>query len=119
MLVVSGDISTDARRRALALGARDFLDQAVRSDRADAARPQPARDAAALSGRAQAESRAARKPSTAAPQELEDARVEMLERLAMAAEYRDDSTSRHTERVESLSGRLAEALGLDGEEVEV
>ncbi|MGV3617099.1 MAG: HD domain-containing phosphohydrolase [Fimbriimonas sp.] len=42
--------------------------------------------------------------------ELEDARREILERLAMAAEFRDDQTGEHTQRVGTLSSRIAEAL---------
>lgn len=44
--------------------------------------------------------------------ELEDARVEILERLALAAEYRDDQTGEHTRRVGQESARLARVLGL-------
>jgi len=51
--------------------------------------------------------------------ELEDARVEILERLALAAEYRDDDTGEHTKRVGKESARLAASLGLPPNEVEV
>ncbi len=44
--------------------------------------------------------------------ELEEARLEVLERLARAAEFRDDDTGQHTRRVGELSGRLARTLGL-------
>jgi response regulator RpfG family c-di-GMP phosphodiesterase len=44
--------------------------------------------------------------------ELEAARMESLERLALAAEYRDDGTHEHTTRVAHTSLRLAHALGL-------
>ena len=43
--------------------------------------------------------------------ELEEARKEILERLALAAEFRDDQTGEHTRRVGALSGRIAVALG--------
>jgi len=43
--------------------------------------------------------------------ELEQARSEILERLALAAEYRDDQTIHHTRRVGQLSRRIAEGLG--------
>jgi HD-GYP domain-containing protein (c-di-GMP phosphodiesterase class II) len=39
--------------------------------------------------------------------------LDLLRRLAMAAEYRDDNTREHTERVGDLAGRLARRLGLD------
>jgi response regulator RpfG family c-di-GMP phosphodiesterase len=45
-------------------------------------------------------------------QELEESRLEMLRRLALAAEYRDYETHRHTERVARTAFMLAEKLGL-------
>lgn len=48
---------------------------------------------------------------------LEDARLENLTRLALAAEYRDDETHQHTERVGCLSERLARQLGLDERQI--
>jgi HD-GYP domain-containing protein (c-di-GMP phosphodiesterase class II) len=45
--------------------------------------------------------------------ELEAAALDGLHRLAMAAEYRDDNTPEHTQRVGQLSARLARGLGQD------
>jgi response regulator RpfG family c-di-GMP phosphodiesterase len=45
--------------------------------------------------------------------EVEAAQLDALKRLAMAAEYRDDNTHEHTERVGELAARLSRALGLD------
>jgi putative two-component system response regulator len=50
-------------------------------------------------------------------EELERARRETLQRLALAAEYRDDATFAHTERVASTSALVAEQLGLPSAEV--
>jgi response regulator RpfG family c-di-GMP phosphodiesterase len=44
--------------------------------------------------------------------DLEAVRIEMLRRLALAAEYRDDNTREHTERVAALAARLGQRLGL-------
>lgn len=49
-------------------------------------------------------------------QELENSRIETLQRLALAAEYRDDGTRQHTERVARTSCKLAEHLGLPADE---
>lgn len=46
-------------------------------------------------------------------QELEDTQREILERLALAAEFRDDDTGEHTRRVGLLSEEIAKAAGLD------
>ncbi|MDQ3890854.1 MAG: HD domain-containing protein [Actinomycetota bacterium] len=45
-------------------------------------------------------------------EELEQARLETLQRLALAAEYRDDATLEHTQRVARTAALLAERLPL-------
>src|SRR3989475_5695518 len=52
-------------------------------------------------------------------QELEDAYFEMVERLAAAAEFRDDDTGEHARRVGELSAELARHLGMAADENEV
>jgi len=49
--------------------------------------------------------------------ELHEARFEDLRRLALMAEYRDDDTNKHTERVARSAALLAEGLGLGSEMV--
>ena len=44
--------------------------------------------------------------------DLDSLQVELLGRLALAAEYRDDNTREHTERVAALAARLGQRLGL-------
>jgi putative two-component system response regulator len=44
--------------------------------------------------------------------ELEEAQLQLLERLGRAAEYRDDDTGYHTRRVGILSGKLAATIGV-------
>ena len=51
--------------------------------------------------------------------DLGDARLEILERLAGAAEYRDDSTGEHTRRVGRTSALVAEALEVEPDEAEL
>jgi putative two-component system response regulator len=48
--------------------------------------------------------------------ELEAAQLETLERLATAAEFRDDDTGRHTQRVGHLAELLGRAINLPEEE---
>jgi PAS domain S-box-containing protein len=50
---------------------------------------------------------------------LEASRAETLQRLALAAEYRDDDTFRHTERVGAAAADIASALGLSAAEVQL
>jgi PAS domain S-box-containing protein/putative nucleotidyltransferase with HDIG domain len=49
--------------------------------------------------------------------ELDRARTETLQLLALAGEYRDDETSEHTERVATMGAEIAERLGLDSQSV--
>jgi putative two-component system response regulator len=51
--------------------------------------------------------------------ELEDARAETLQRLAVAAEYHDNETFQHTERVGVSSAEIAVELGLDAEAIKL
>jgi len=49
---------------------------------------------------------------------LADTRTEILHRLARAAEYRDDITGRHAERVGLLSSLIAAELGWEAQDVD-
>jgi putative two-component system response regulator len=51
--------------------------------------------------------------------ELEASQREIVERLALAGEYRDDTTGGHTRRVGRLSSLIATQLGLPQHEIEV
>lgn len=51
--------------------------------------------------------------------DLEMARLDLLERLSLAAEFRDYVTGRHTQRVGELCGLLAERLELEPDRVEL
>ncbi|MBX6365791.1 MAG: response regulator [Gemmatimonadetes bacterium] len=51
--------------------------------------------------------------------ELQEAQLEILERLALAAEYHDDATGEHTRRVADEAARLARELGRPEPEVEL
>ena len=51
--------------------------------------------------------------------QVEQARNRIIESLSLAAEYRDDQTGKHTQRVGLTSGLIAERLGLDPFRVEL
>ncbi len=51
--------------------------------------------------------------------DLEAARLEILRRLALAAEYRDDDTFEHTERVARTAAALTDLLGLPERHIEL
>ncbi|HLA15233.1 MAG TPA: HD domain-containing phosphohydrolase, partial [Gemmatimonadaceae bacterium] len=51
--------------------------------------------------------------------ELEEAQVEILQRLAAAAEFRDDDTGEHTHRVGHMAALIATGLGLSAPHVDL
>jgi putative two-component system response regulator len=51
--------------------------------------------------------------------DLQEAQIEILERLGLATEYRDDDTGAHIRRVADLSAEVARALGEDEKYVEM
>ena len=114
VLVLTADITPEARRRALGLGARDFLTKPFDPIEAElrvrnllAAR----RHEQALTERTSDLEQAVR----ARTREVEASRLEVLDRLALAAEYRDDLTGAHTRRVARTARAVAEQLGCDAE----
>jgi putative two-component system response regulator len=117
VLVLTADDSPTTRRRALGLGARDFVIQPL--DRVEVLLRvgnllQTRRLQRMLEDRNQDLQRWVR----ARTADLEDARRETLERLAMAAEYRDDDTQQHTKRVGRTAALLAKQLGLSADTVD-
>jgi GAF domain-containing protein len=64
-----------------------------------------------------ADSTAVAMENVRAYQELEQARLETLELLALAAEHRDDASSEHTERVARTAALIAARLGMPASEV--
>lgn len=116
VLVFTADVSQEAKRRALDLGANDFLtkpgDILEIGLRVRNFLEMRRLFVTTVSQRDLLEERVEERTK-----ELHEAHVEVLYRLAMACDYRDDETGEHTHRVSDLSGRLAQAAGLDEEEV--
>jgi putative two-component system response regulator len=100
VIAVAAAGAADARRRARAAGARDFLAKPLDPTEA-AARVQNVLAAAQLSTQ-----------GGAMTEELAQTRFESVVRLARLAEYRDDATYEHPERVGRTAALLADRLGL-------
>lgn len=112
VVILSSDDSPEARRRALAAGATDFLRKPVNEDelllRIHSWLETRFVYLALQDHNDLLESRVDERTS-----QLEQAKTELLERLALAAEYRDDVTGRHILRVGRSSALVASALGWD------
>jgi putative two-component system response regulator len=116
ILVLTADMSTQAKQQALSGGATDFLLKPF--DPTEVLLRignllQTRRLHVELQGHNQLLEQRVRDRTA----QLEAARNEILERLALASEYRDDETHRHTLRVGEASALLATALGLPDEQV--
>ncbi|BCM92651.1 cyclic di-GMP phosphodiesterase response regulator RpfG [Abditibacteriota bacterium] len=125
VVVLTADISDKAKRQALAAGAKDFLHKPfdmvelmLRIDNLLETRflhLDLQRQNETLEERVQARTQELKSAKCRIAQyarDLEETHVEMLERLALAGEFRDDDTGQHTHRVGRTTGLLAQAMGL-------
>ncbi len=111
VLVLTADVNPDSKRRALSSGAKDFLNKPFDSQEV-ILRVTNLLETRWLYLQLQDRNRNLDEQVRKRTYELEAAQVEMLERLAWAAEYRDDDTGRHIQRVGNNATIVAEALGL-------
>jgi putative two-component system response regulator len=118
VLVLTVDIAPDTKRQALSLGARDFLTKPIDVTEV-LVRVRNLLHARYLRVELQRNNDLLHERVSQRTRELEDARLEMLDRLALAAEYRDDATGQHAERIGRTSELLALALGLDAPEAKL
>lgn len=116
VLVLTSDHTQDAKRRALAGGARDFLNKPL-SPAEVRLRVRNLLETRFLHLELQEHNRTLEDRVLERTAELERARLEILERLARAAEYRDDNTGEHTRRVGESAAAIARALGLERNDV--
>jgi putative two-component system response regulator len=111
IVVVSGDMSPDAKQKALALGAADFIEKPY--DRTEVyLRVRNLLRMRDLTGRLEERVRERTR-------DLAAAEVEVANRLAFAAELRDYQDGAHVQRVGRTSAHLARLLGLPDEQVEL
>ncbi len=98
VLVLTGDSSQQARRRALTKGAKDFVTKPFEVDEV-LLRIRNLLETRYLHREIASENVVLEQRVRERTADLEGAHLDTLERLAVAAEFRDDDTGRHTERV--------------------
>jgi len=118
VVILTADIAPEAKRRALAAGAKDFLTKPFDATEV-LLRIRNLLETRRLHRQLQEHNRLLKEKVRERTRQLEEARIEILERLALAAEYRDDATGQHTHRVGQTAALLARALGLPEAQVEL
>ena len=116
ILMLTGDISPEARREALSRGAKDFVNKPFNADEV-LLRIRTLLETRFLYLQIQSQNQMLEAKVRDRTRELEAAQIEIIERLARAAEFRDDNTGQHTERVGQMAALLARELGLPDAEV--
>jgi putative two-component system response regulator len=118
VLVLTANPSISVREHALAAGAKDFLTKPF--DHTDVLlRINNLLHTRALHTRLEDHNQLLEARVRQRTLELEEARAEILQRLASAAEYRDDDTHQHTRRVGDVAAALAIEVGVADADAEV
>lgn len=118
ILVISADMSQEAKQRALSMGAKDFLNKPFDTTEV-LLRIRNLLEARYLYLAVLAQNEVLERKVASRSRELERAQREILDRLALAAEFRDDETRQHTQRVGQLSADIASELGLPDRAVQL
>ena len=117
-LVLTADPQEETKRRALLAGARDLLTKPF--DQTELVlRVRNLLQVQHLQNRLRTNNASLEEQVAKRSEDLEQAQLETLDRLALAAEYRDDATQLHAWRIGRVSALLASAIGLPDEEVEL
>jgi putative two-component system response regulator len=116
ILVLTADVTDEARRRALESGARDFLTKPIVPMEV-ILRTRNLLETRMLYLELELRNVDLEQRVRERTQEVEVAQLETLERLARTAEYRDDQTGRHVLRVGRVAALLARMIGMDEDDV--
>ena len=110
ILMLTGDASPQACQRALAMGASDFVAKPFDMHEV-LLRIRNLLETRSLHRQVAEHNHELERKVRERTAELHTAQLDTIARLALAAEFRDDETGRHTQRVGALSELLARAMG--------
>ena len=110
VIMLTGCTDPAVRRLALERGARDFVNKPIEPDEL-LLRIRNVLEMRRLQLQIQDQNERLQHDVQERSSHLADAQVELVERLALAAEYRDDETQEHAQRVGRTAALLAERLG--------
>jgi putative two-component system response regulator len=118
VLMLTADSSDETKRRALASGVKDFLTKPFDATEARL-RIENLLETRSLYTTIRSQNETLEHRVAERTRELEEAQLEILQRLAAAAEFRDDDTGEHTHRVGHLAALLAMGIGLPAAQVDL
>lgn len=118
VLMLTADSSDETKRRALAGGVKDFLTKPFDATEA-VLRIENLLETRSMHTTIRKQNELLEQRVAERTRELEEAQVEILQRLAAAAEFRDDETGEHTHRVGDLAALLATGVGLSSGQVDL
>lgn len=117
-LILTADVTEETKRRALKLGARDFLTKPF--DQVELLlRVRNLLEVQMLQNRLREHNLTLEDRVVERTRDVDEARLEILDRLALAAEYRDDDTQQHARRIGQTCALLAQRLGVSDRVVEL
>jgi putative two-component system response regulator len=112
VIMLTGDVDSSTRRTALERGARDFVSKPIAVDEV-LLRIRNVLEYRRLQLQIQSDNEQLERTVRERSEDLSCANLELVERLARAAEYRDDGTHEHAQRVGRTAALIAERLGRD------
>lgn len=118
IVVITANNDNEEKIRCLAAGALDFLSKPINGVEV-AARIKNILNVRLLHNRINHQNKILDQKVRERTQELADSRLEVVQRLCRASEYRDNDTGMHVNRLSRFSFLLAEAIGLSASQCEL
>lgn len=115
ILVLTAQLDNETRLKAIKAGAKDFVNKPFIMEEM-LARINNLLEVRMLHNSVRSEKKSLETQVVESSQELHQYQVEIIHRLARAAEYRDNETGMHVIRISKLCERLARGLGLNDHE---
>jgi len=118
ILILTSDLTPEAKQRTLSHGAKDFLVKPFDNSEV-VLRVKNLLETRALYKELKRHGETLEQRVRDRTKQLAEAQVEILNHLAVVSEYQDDDTSHHTQRVGALAAMIARACGQSDDDVEL